>query len=324
MSNTKYLIVGVIVFTLAAVGMMTLASALYTVDESEYALELRFGEVKNVRRSSGLYMKAPFIDSVQFISKRTLRADVPPREVPDQDKERLIIDFVVRYQIVVPVAFRKTLRNEETAKERISVIMFSAMRDTIAENDRTEVIGARALVDENGLAINDEEGLPVYESLAQTRDRIGEDILNRIRDTVENQRYGVNIIGADIKRADFPSQVTESIINKLRTERKRVAARHRADGEEEYRRRTSAVQKEADILLAEARRDARQTRGEGDAEAIRIAQEALTQNPEFYAFLRSLESYQTSIQPGATVVLTDGPGGYLDAFVRPPSGDHSD
>ena len=106
-----------------------------------------------MRTSPGLYVKAPFIDTVQFINKRTLRADIPAREVPDRDRERLIIDFVVRYAIVAPVSFRKTLRNEATAEERIASIMFSAMRDTVAQNDRTEIIGARPLLDESGAVV---------------------------------------------------------------------------------------------------------------------------------------------------------------------------
>ena len=99
-----------------------------------------------------------------------------------------------------------------------------------------------------------------------------------------------------------------------------MAARHRADGEEEYRKRTARVQAEADILLAEASRDARQTRGDGEAEAIGIVQEALTRDPEFYRFLRSLESYERSIQQGATLVISGETGGYLDTLTGgPPS-----
>ena len=133
-----------------------------------------------------------------------------------------------------------------------------------------------------------------------------------------SQRYGITIISADIKRADFPGQVQSSIIDRLRAERQRVAARHRADGEEQYRSRTASVQTEADIIIAEAERDARQTRGEGEAKAIQIVFEALQEDPEFYAFLRAMESYETSINPGSTVILTDKPGGYLkDLAVSP-------
>ena len=140
-----------------------------------------------------------------------------------------------------------------------------------------------------------------------------------MRHAAEDQDYGINIISAEIKRADFPGQVTQSIIERLISERRRVAERHRADGEREYLARTGDAQKRADIILAEARRDARQERGEGDAEAIGLVQEALTQDPEFYRFLRTLESYERSVQHGAVVVLDAAEDGYLDMLVRPPS-----
>ena len=293
-------------------------TTMYQVDQTEYALQLRLGEVRNVRTQPGLYLKVPMIDTIQRIDRRTLRADIPPREVPDKDKERLIINTLVRYKITDPLAFRRSLRNEATAYQRLQNIMYSAMRDTIAQHDRTEIIGTKARLDADGRQMHDEQGLPIYDSLANTRDTISANIQQRVEQAVKDQGYGITIISADIKRADFPPQIRESIIEKLRSERQRIAARHRADGEEEYRKRTAAVQAEADILIAEASRDARETRGEGDAEAIRLIQEALDQDPEFYTFLRTLESYENSIQPGATLVLTNEPGSYLNMLVNPP------
>ena len=296
-----------------------IAATFYKVDESQYALQLRFGKVHSVRTTPGLYPKMPFTDSIQRIDKRTLRADIPPREVPDRDKERLIIDIVVRYEITDPLAFRRTLRNEATARERLQTIVYSAMRDTIAQHDRTHIIGAEPRVAADGKPVNNEEGLPVYDSLVNTRDQISSDIHHRIIEAATSQDYGINIISTDIKRADFPPQVTSSIIDRLIAERLRVAARHRANGHEEYRKRTAAVQAEADILIAEANRDARQTRGEGDAQAIALVQEALEKDPQFYAFLRTLESYQNSITPGSTLVITDQPNGYLQTLTTFPN-----
>ena len=160
------------------------------------------------------------------------------------------------------------------------------MRDTIAQHDRTEIIGAEPRVDADGRVVSNEEGIPIYDSLVDTRDAIADEIQRRVHEAVTDQSYGIVILSADIKRADFPSQVSDAIIERLRSERQRVAAKHRADGEEEYRKRTAVVQRDANILIAEAHRDARETRGEGDAEAISIVQEALERDPEFYTFLR--------------------------------------
>ena len=319
MQNRKSILASAALIATLVIMLLLVQTTMYQVDQKEYALELRFGEVRNVRLNPGLYLKAPFIDSIQRIDRRTLRADIPAREVPDRDKERMIINSVVRYEITDPLAFRRSLRNEATAYQRLQNIMYSAMRDTIAQHDRTEIIGTQARLDDQGQPMHDDQGRPIYDSLADTRDKISANIQDRVEQAVQDQDYGITIISADIKRADFPPQIRQSIVEKLRSERQRIAARHRADGEEEYRKRTAAVQAQADILIAEASRDARETRGEGDAAAIRLIQDALDQDPNFYTFLRTLESYENSIQPGATLVLTDQPGGYLDALVSPPS-----
>ena len=318
MSNQAYRFTAVATIIVLVVATIIVSQSMYRVDESQYALELRIGEVRNIRLDPGLYTKMPFIDGIQRIDRRTLRADIPPREIPDKNRERLIIDIVVRYQITDPLQFRKTLRNEATALGRLKDITYSATRDTIAQHDRTDVIGARPKTDEQGNLVSGDDGITLYESLVNTRDQISQDIEDRIAHTVTDQQYGITVISADIKRADYPEQVRSSIVDRLRAERARVAAKHRADGEEAYRRHTADIQKQADILIAEAERDARETKGEGDAESIRIIQEALTQDPEFYQFIRTLESYEKSIQNGATIVMTEQPDGYLYTLTKPP------
>lgn len=304
----------------AFTGLMLLIAAcasLYQVDEREYALALRFSEVSAVRTDPGLYLKMPMVDSVQRIDRRTLRADIPPREVPDRDKERLIIDVVIRYQIEDPVQFRKTLRDENTALERLKDITYSALRNTIGQHDRTEVVGARLIIDAEGQAVFDEEGLPAYEPLAESRQRISDNIQSRIAEDVQSQHFGLRIISAHIKRADFPPSVEDTIIARLTEERKRVAADHRARGEEEYRRRTAAVDREAAVLLAEAEREARITRGAGEAESIRLVRDAILQDEEFYRFQKSLETY-LSLENDITIIAGAGPNQLLEYLLGPP------
>ena len=309
----KHLLTLVATIFAAVVVLPILSTGVYAVDETEYALELRFGQVKEVHKEPGLKVKMPLIDNVQRIDKRTIRADIPPREVPDRDKERVVVDFVVRYHITDPLQFRKTLRSEATAQERIQSVMYSAMRDTIAEHDRTELIGAQPKLDQDGKQIVNEEGLPVYESLENTRDQINTLILHRVIEAVNLQKFGIEIISADIKQADFPAQVTQAITDRLRSERQRVAASHRAAGDEQYQLITSDAQARADIIVAEAESEARQLRGEGDAEAIAIVQQALSRDTNFYRFLRNLESYEKSINAGDVLIMGHHPDGYLDA-----------
>ena len=221
----------------------------------------------------------------------------------------------MRYRITDPLQFRKTLRNEATAQERIQNIMYSAVRDTVAQHDRTEVIGARPQLDKNGKQVVDEEGLPIYESLENARDRINARILNRVAEAVNHQGFGIEVITADIKRADFPHQVTQSITDRLRSERQRVAASHRAAGDEQYQLITSDAKSRAAIIVSEAESEARQIKGQGDAEAIAIVQEALSRDTEFYRFMRNLESYENSINEGDTLIMGYHPQGYLETMI---------
>ena len=312
----KQLITGAAAVFCTVIVLSLLSTGLYAVDESEFAIELRFGEVMEVHREPGLKAKMPLIDSVQRIDKRTIRADIPPREVPDQDKERLIIDFVARYRIIDPLQFRKTLRNEATAHERIQNIMYSSMRDTVAQHDRTEVIGAQPKIGQDGKQVMNAEGLPIYESLEQTRDEINTQILNRVIEAVNTQGFGIEIISANIKRADFPYQVTQAITDRLRAERQRVAASHRAAGDEQYQLITSKAQSEADIIIAQAESEARQIRGTGDAQAIAIVQEALSRDTDFYRFLRNLESYERSFKNGDLLIMGHQDDSYLSTLMN--------
>ena len=154
----------------------------------------------------------------------------------------------------------------------------------------------------------DEEGLPRYESLEESRREISESIQSRIAQAARDQKFGLEIISANIKRADFPGTVESAIIARLTEERKRVAADRRARGEEEYRRRTAAVDREAAVLIAEAEKYARTIRSAGEAEAIRLVRDALLHDEDFYRFQRTLESYAAALEP-ETLVVAEAKGG---------------
>ena len=317
MSSTKlflYPIIGII----ALLGLITLNSAVYAIGEAEYGLVLRFGEVRAEHLEPGLKVKAPFIDSLQRIDKRTLRADIPPRDIPDQDKERLIIDVILRYRITDPLQFRKTLRDEQSALDRLQQITYSALRTAIANADRTEVIGAQPVLDADCQPVSGPDGLPIHESLADSRDAIDAEIYQRINTEINRQNYGIELLSVDIKQADFPASTRGAIVARLTEERNRVAQSHRAAGEERYLEETAAVDAEAAIIRAEARQTARRLRGEADAAAIRIVREALTANPEFYRFQRTLESYRQTLQPGAVVIAAADPNNYFGQLLQPP------
>ena len=310
----------IIVAIVIIVGLVVLRQAFYVVDVTEQVIILRFGEVVDTRTTPGLSVKAPFVDTVVRLDKRILRIDAPPVSMPDREKENLVIDIYARYRITDPVQFRKTLQTENNARSRLGDIVTSTLRDRVAQRDRNEIIGAEPQLDDNNVAVVDDEGLPLVVGL-ETRTEILDEVLVAVREATQRDNFGIEMIDVRIKRADFPEAVTQSIFTRMRAERNRIAARFRAQGEEEDRIIRAETDRDRDVILAEAERESNKRRGEGEAEAISILAEALNRDPELFAFLRSLEAYQRIIRQQDTIILSsDAPlFDYLAGPALPPA-----
>lgn len=293
----------VVIAILAIIGLVVLRQALFIVDQTEQVIITRFGEVKSVITTPGLNVKAPFVDQLIRFDKRVLRIDAPPAALPDKDKQNLIIDVYARYRITDAVAFRKTLQTENNAASRLGDIVVSTLRDRIALRSRFEIVGAEPIVDEAGAPVVDEEGLPLV-AARETRSDILSEVLAGVRRRVAEQAFGVEMLDVRIKRADFPDSVTPSIYTRMRAERNRIATRFRAEGDEEDLKIRAVANRDREVILADADRESNQIRGEGEAEAIKILAEALNQDPNFFAFRRSLQAYQTFLKNQDTIILS--------------------
>lgn len=308
-------VIGLGVILIAAI--IVLVQSVYIVDVTEQVVILRFGEVVGLRPNPGLYLKAPFVDTVIRYDKRVLRIDAPAVPMPDIEKENLVIDSYARYRIVDPVQFRKTLQTEDNARSRLGDIVTSGLRSEVARRDRIEIIGAEPLLDPpTGIQIV-EKGIPQIQG-TEARTEILENVLEVVKRSIaeEDTPFGIQMIDVRIKRADFPDEVTPSIYTRMRAERNRIAAGFRADGDEKELIIRADADREAAVIRAEAQRDSSQVRGEGEAEAISILAEALNQDPEFFAFQRSLQTYRKGLPTGTTIILTeDAP--FLDYLLGP-------
>ncbi len=250
--------------------------ALFVVDETKVAVVTRFGEPRTTIRSPGLFAKVPFAETVTYFDKRLLNFDAPAEPLLTKDKKTLVIDVYARGKIVDPLTFFRTLSTESRAQDRVIGIVSSELRREIANDNQNEIIEA-------------------------TR----EIIMNRVRDAVAPivAEFGIEIIDVRIKRADFPEAIAESIYQRMRAERARIANRDRAEGEEESLRIRATADRTAVEIRSEAQRNAQIIRGEAEAEAISIFAEALEEDPEFYRFQRSLEAYKRFLSSNTTVVL---------------------
>ena len=279
------------------------SQALFVVDQTQFGVVTRFGEIQRTLSEPGLKVKVPFVESVNRFDKRLLRIDVPTESMPDKDQQFLEIDAYVRYRINNPRKFLERLRDEFTAADRIGRIVISELRRVVAASDRTEIIGGIAQSQPDGTLIVIPNRTPEG---VETREALTRQVLegsNAVVGSNEND-FGIEIVDVRIKAADFPGTVEQTVFNRMRTERDVQAQRLRAEGAELNLTITTDVDRQVAIILAEADRTANSLRGEGEAEAIRILAEALEEDPEFFAFRRSLEAYTNFLTQKSTIVLS--------------------
>ena len=279
--------------------------ALYVVDVTEQVIVTRFGEVQTIRKSSGLYPKVPFLDAVASYDRRVLRIDAPPQRMLDKDINPLEIDAYSRYQIDDPLQYRKTLQNPANAERILGQRINAALRAVVAERPREEIVGGDFKKDSEGNPITDDEG-NTQVIATENRTQMLEEVLTAIRAALseEAEPFGITMLDVRIKRADFPTEVSGRIFERMRSEREKIARRLRAEGEEEARNRRAAADRDVEIILAGADRDSNRLRGEGEAQAISILADALNADPEFFAFQRSLEAYRAFMNQQTTVILS--------------------
>lgn len=249
----------------------------FTVDEKEQVVVLQFGKpVRNIQEP-GLNFKlpAPFQNVVVF-DKRLLEYDVPSEEILSRDKKTLIVDNYVRWRIKDPLKFLRTVQVIPTAISRLDDIVYSEIRRELGTHDMVEII-------------------------TQNRDIIMEKVTRE--STVSAEEYGIEVVDVRIKRVDLPRENEKSIYARMEAERKRQANRFRSEGDEEAQKIRAATDRDKEIILAEAYKEAEELRGEGEAQAINIYAQAFSSDPDFYNFVRTLDAYKKIIDQKTTLVL---------------------
>tara|TARA_B100000745_G_scaffold271827_1_gene199418 strand:- start:574 stop:1608 length:1035 start_codon:yes stop_codon:yes gene_type:complete len=322
------------IIVLVIIIIFTAFQSLFQINETEVGIVTRFGEFRSSYITPGLKVKVPFIDTVTKFDKRLQRVDVPPESLLTSDKKRIRVDAYARYKILDPLLFFKTLTDETTADSRIASIVASNLREEIALDTQDEVISEKREIimgyitnSSNFFEISASEastydgGISNEQIVILTKDEGGarytliteEDKLslmsNVLADTIQVKyliplysKWGVEIIDVRIKRADFPESVESSIFERMVAERFRKASAFKAEGEQRDKEIRAEVDRLVEITLETARGEAAILRGEGEKLAIDALAQALSKDPEFYGFVRSLEAYEASL-PGSTIIL---------------------
>ena len=282
-----YVAVGIVVLAL-----IVLSGAVFTVDQTEQALVLYFGQPVRVIDRPGLHVKVPFFESVVDLDNRILDLESAQQEVLASDNQRILVDAFVRYHIADPLKFYQTVGSVARANNQLGSILNSALRRVLGEATLPQIV----------------------------RDQRAQ-LMVKIRDLVNNEggRLGVTVNDVRIRRADLPAELSEKIYGRMQSERARQAAEYRAQGSEEYQTIKAKADRDVVVLRADAQRQADTLRGAGDADRNRIFAEAYGRDPKFFSFYRTMQAYTSSLRPDRTrLVLT--PDSDFFRFFNNPDG----
>ncbi len=263
-----------LLFVLAGVG-----ATIFSVDQRQQAMIFQMGEVKETITEPGLYFKWPVIQNVRFFDRRILTLDAKdPERFLTAEKKPVLVDSYVKWRIHDVRQFYVSVGEEILAKTRLSQVVNSGLREEFGKRTVHDVVSG--------------EREKIMDAVKQKAD-------------AEARKMGVEIVDVRLKRVDFPPEVSESVYRRMETERKRVANELRSQGAAAAEQIKADADREREVVIAEAYRDAQRIKGEGDAKSSAIYASAFSHNPEFYAFWRSMEAYRQSFKNKNDVLVVD-------------------
>lgn len=260
--------------------VIVMANALYIVNEGEFKVVLRFGQAVRIYNEPGLKVKIPFVETTSSLPKYQMIYDSAATPILTLDQKPIIVDNYTVWKITDAQMFIRTLQTLNSAEQRLDAAVYNAVRRELSATSYGEIISEET-----------------------ARGNLNDQILAQVTEAMVEGNTGITIVDVRIKRTDLPEENKASVYNRMISNRQSIAASYLSEGDEEARRITSAADRVADILLAEANAQAKQIRSEGEQEAARIYNVAYGVDPEFYKLYRTLESYKISFQGEPVIML---------------------
>jgi membrane protease subunit HflC len=285
---------------------LTLYSSLYTLEEGQQAVVLQFGRpVGETVTNAGLHVKLPFVQEVLRFEERLLFWDGDPNQIPTKGREFIWVDTTARWRISDAKKFLENVASEEGAQSRLNDILDSVVRDQVSSSELVELVRSASWVipDDDVLKyVPKEQEKELKQEIARGREEITRTILAEAQKIIP--QYGIELVDVRIKRLDYVESVREKVYERMISERKRIAAQFRSEGEGLSAEILGTMEKELSNIRSTAYREVQEIQGEADADATQIYGYAYNRDPEFYAFLRTLESYKESANPNSVMLLT--------------------
>ena len=296
--NKRTLIIIVVLIIVAA-------NSFYILDERHQSIITRFGEpVGGATTQAGLHIKIPILDKVHFFEKRILEWDGDPKQIPTSDKRYIWLDTFSRWQINNPLRFYQTVRNETFAHGRLDDIISGTTRDIVSSNTLIEIVRNS----NREMTFTDEykdssTGIGSTERAIESgRSKIADQIFNTSKELCAE--YGIKLIDVKIKRINYVQEVRQKVYERMISERLKIAAKYRSEGQGNSAEILGQMKRELDRIESEAYETAQEIIGRADAQAIKIYANAYNRDPGFYEFLKTLETYENTIDKKNTLIMT--------------------
>ena len=272
--------------------LILLSLSTFTVDQREFALVFRLGEIVSVKKEPGLYFKTPIVENVKFFDKRilTYESDQPDRFITSE-KKNVLVDSYIKWRIMDPSKYYVSVNGDERqAERRITQTVNDGLRAEFGKRTIQEVVSGQR-----------SEIMGILQERADSESRL----------------IGVEILDVRLRRVDLPEEVSQSVYQRMNAERKSVANELRSQGFADSEKIRAVAEKERDIIITEAYKDAQKIKGEGDASAAKIYADAFSKNQDFYDFFRSLEAYRKSFKGKDDILVLD-PNSDFFKFLKSP------
>lgn len=297
--KTKLIVLGII----GLLVLITFANGFYTVSETEQVVITQFGRpIGHVIKTAGVHWKIPFVQDAHFFDKRILEWDGDPNQIPTKDKKYIWLDTTARWKITEPLRFLQSVANEMGAQGSLDDIIDAATRDVVSDHLLVEVV--RNSNRPAGAADTElmQDSTKTMEKIHFGREKITRMIL-AIADSLA-PKFGISIIDVRIKRINYVEDVRKKVYERMISERKRIAERYRSEGKGQMAEIQGNMEKELQRITSEAYRTAVEIQGKADAQATRIYANAFNRDPEFYSFLKTLQTYKSSLDSSSTIVFS--------------------
>ena len=295
MISTKWIITGIV----ALIAIIVLASSFYTVDQREQVVITQFGEPIRVVKEPGLHIKIPFIQAATFFEKRILEWDGNPTQIPTKDKKFILVNTYARWRISDPLKFYQVVGDELRAQTRLDNVIDASVRDYITEENLIEVVrnSNRPLVQSEGEEIEREDV-----KIQMGREKITREMYEQAAEMTPE--YGIELIDVRIKHVNYVESVREKVFSRMIAERERIAEQYRSEGQGERSRILGDMEKDLQKISSEAYKSAEEIKGKADGKSTQIYAGAYNKDPDFYSFMKALETYPETIDKDTWLILT--------------------